>query len=229
MGKKADADHTPEQPPLDDDPRWLPIEDAHQRRNERTGSNRLAAADLTKEQAQRHVRSMARSLRSGEPRRVAPAEWVDEIELLFWKNRPRVFSRRPSVRMIARRPTRVREQVRDWAFYVWKPDFETVWPPPPDTSSEAPSRPPVRIPRRSVGRPFALTPQEIKTGIAMVRRADRKHRQQYPKQKLKIGAALKLLRDNMKRDGKPINVSDTVWKEQVVWPVLRPDKKTNNN
>ena len=99
---------------------------------------------------------------------------------------------------------------------------------PADDSSQAPSNRGRRSPHRKVGRPPALTPQEIRTGRAMVRRADRDHRKRHPKQGLKISAALVLLRENMKRDGKPIKVSGTTWKVQIIWPVLRPDK-TNNN
>src|SRR5260221_2813340 len=110
MGK-AKGDHTPEQPPLDDDVRWLSTEAAHKRLTERFSDTALAILELMKALAQDHLHCVARSLRSGDCRLVAPAEWVDQIELRFWKGRVRVFSRRPTVRMIARRRTSVREQI----------------------------------------------------------------------------------------------------------------------
>ena len=129
MGK-ADADHTPEQPPLDD-PRWsMSIEAAHKRLTERFSDTALATIELMKALADGRLPCMARSRHSGESRSVAPAEWADEIELLSWKNLPRVFSRRPSVRVLARRQTSVREQIHDLVFYVWQPAFDRIWLPP---------------------------------------------------------------------------------------------------
>jgi hypothetical protein len=86
------------------------------------------------------------------------------------------------------------------------------------------SQEPERSSRRKVGRPFALTPEEINAGKVMVHKVDQKHRRQHGGRKLKISSALHLLRDKLKREGKPILVSDTVLKEQIVWPVLRPEK-----
>jgi hypothetical protein len=119
MGE-AEGDHTPErcEPPLDDDAHWLPIEAEHRQRFERTGNNNLAALDLNKDLAQGRRHCMARSAVTGERKLVARTEWVDQIEVRFHAGRARVFSRRPSVRVIARRPTRVFEPVRDRVFYV---------------------------------------------------------------------------------------------------------------
>ena len=65
MGK-AKVDHTPELPPLDDDPRWLPITAAHKRGVERTGDNDLAVIDLEKLLANDRLPCMRRSITSGE-------------------------------------------------------------------------------------------------------------------------------------------------------------------
>ena len=123
MGEAA-REHTPELPL--DDPRWLLFRAAHQRLAERTHDDELAVIDLMELLAQGRLPCMARSTVTGERKRVAATAWVDEIELLFWKNRPRVFSRHPSMCMVARRPTQVREQVHGW-FYVWQPDLDRIW------------------------------------------------------------------------------------------------------
>src|SRR4051812_37749433 len=71
-------------PTADDDTRWTPIEAAHQQRTERTGNERLAAMDLMKELAEGRLRCMARSFQ-GDRTLVAPAEWVEQLELAFMK------------------------------------------------------------------------------------------------------------------------------------------------
>jgi hypothetical protein len=82
MGK-AKTDHTPEQPPLDDDPRWWPIDAARKRRLERTGDNDLAVFDLTELLRQGRLTCMRRSTTTGERKFVAAAEWTDQIKLYF--------------------------------------------------------------------------------------------------------------------------------------------------
>ncbi len=42
MGKKVKADHTPKQPPLDDDVRWMPLVDAVTLRIKQTTAMQLA-------------------------------------------------------------------------------------------------------------------------------------------------------------------------------------------
>lgn len=135
MGKKAKVNHTPrpraaEQLTPDDDGHWTPIEAAHQRRAERTGNGHIAAADLNKLQAQGRIRSIARSERTGEWKQVTPSEWTDQIELLFWKGRTRVYSRRSSrIAVAGHREKFGRLPVRGWQYYVSQLDLDCVWPP----------------------------------------------------------------------------------------------------
>ena len=126
MGKKAKADHTPEQPPLDDDPRWLPIEAAHGRGVERTGDNDLAVIDLEKLLAEGRLPCMRRSTTSGERVRVAAIAWTELIRLSSGKE----------VSVIYRKPLSqskghfIVNPVRDWRFFVWQPVLDRILPPP---------------------------------------------------------------------------------------------------
>lgn len=153
MGKRAKLDLTPEQRaaeplPLDDDARWLPIEAAYQRRAERTGNTALADIDLTKALMEGHLRCMARSTTTGERKPIPPTMWADQIKLHS--------SRREGVLVVHRRQPDDDELVfclirpfRGWAFYIWQPDFDRIWPPPTgsaplDHDDDSNSPPPVK-------------------------------------------------------------------------------------
>jgi hypothetical protein len=130
MDKKAKADHTPNQPPLDDE-RWMSIEAAHQRGVERTGDNDLAVIDLEKLLADDRLPCMRRSTASGERQRVAAIAWTDLIRLYSGKEVSVIY--RASLH---RSPggSYVVDQVRGWRFYIWQPDLDRIWPPPGGTA-----------------------------------------------------------------------------------------------
>jgi hypothetical protein len=113
MGK-AKGDHTPELPPLDDDPRWLPIDAAYQRFTEQATS----LVDLTNALAQGRLRCSILST-AGERKPVAAKAWLYQLVLCPEKDGLRVLRRHPDIV----------KPVRGWTFYVSRADFETVWPP----------------------------------------------------------------------------------------------------
>jgi hypothetical protein len=134
MGKKAGSHLTPEQgaePTLNDDALWLAIKAAHERLVERTGDTELATIELMQALAQGRLPCMARSTVTGERKPVAPTTWTDQIELLW--------SRTNGLRVVHRPQPgepfpNVVKPFRGWVFYVWQPDFETVWPAKPKSA-----------------------------------------------------------------------------------------------
>lgn len=125
MGKKAADDHTPEQPPLDDDAHWLPIEAAHKRGVERTGDNDLAVIDLEKLLAEDRLPCMRRSITSGERVRVADIAWIELIRLYSGKE-VSVIYRKP---LSQSKGQYILNPIRDWRFFVWQPILDHIWPP----------------------------------------------------------------------------------------------------
>ena len=212
-------------PAIDDDAHWLSIDEALERRIKQVRYGDIAVRELQDALEQDRLPCMVWSTVTGKRTRLKHTVWTERLILWLGKDGLLVMLRRQP----GDAPNVVR-QYRDGRLYVSLPDFETIWPAKlTDDSSEVPtSRPPVRISHRKVGHPPALTPQEIKRGKAMILRADREHRRKYPKQGLKIGAALDLLQSKLKRKGKPIPVGRTTLKTHIVWPVLRPAKTDNN-
>jgi hypothetical protein len=86
-------------------------------------------------------------------------------------------------------------------------------PPPPPS--------PRKPPKRKRGAPAKLTAAEIATGIEIVRRENAKHCRRYANRTLKQAAALKALRRELKRDGKPIEASRPTLLRWIVRPALR--------
>jgi hypothetical protein len=134
MGKKAGSHLTPEQsaePTLNDDALWLAIKAAYERLVERTGDTELATIELMQALAQDRLPCMARSTVTGERKPVAPTTWTDQIEMLW--------SRTNGLRVVHRPQPgepfpNVVKPFRGWVFYVWQPDFETVWPAKPKSA-----------------------------------------------------------------------------------------------
>ena len=124
MGK-AKTDHTPEQPPLDDDAHWLPIEAAHKRGVERTGDNDLAVIDLEKLLAE-DLPCMRRSTTTGERVRVAAIAWTELISLETTSDGARVIYRKPLAQF---KRHHIVNPVRGWRFSVWQPVLDRIWPP----------------------------------------------------------------------------------------------------
>jgi hypothetical protein len=143
MDKKAKAEHTPEQraaiqkmvapkrPPLDDDLRWLPIENARERRAERTRDNDLAVLDLMEVLAQGRLPCIIRSTTTGERKQVASKAWTDQIMLEWWPSY--------GVRVVHRHQPgepfpNIVKPFRGWVFYVWQPVLDHIWPPRADSA-----------------------------------------------------------------------------------------------
>jgi hypothetical protein len=136
MGK-AKGDHTPElraairkmaeQPTLDDDARWASIEDARERRAERTRDNDLAVLDLMELLAQDRLPCMIRSTITGERKLVASTAWTDQIMLEWWPS----FGASVVHRHQPGEPfPNIVKPFRGWRFYVWQPVLDRIWPPP---------------------------------------------------------------------------------------------------
>jgi hypothetical protein len=124
-----------------DDPRWLPVAEAHRRLAIRLGNGRLAALDLTEALGRfsihctDEIRCMRRSTVDGGWQAVRPTFWV-EHELSGWSDGLFVIRRRGF------RDPRFPDVVvplRWWVFYVWRPDFEKQWP-PDDGAKDEPRR-----------------------------------------------------------------------------------------
>ena len=139
---KAKAKRPPRRLPLDD-PRWVPLEAAHDLLTQRTANRDLAADDLTELLATR-VRSMRRYFRlyRDVPRRDVEREqlpfsfWADEHVLQIWSGGFLcICKRREGVPIPA-------GALYGSELYVWKPDLEEgIWPSdaPSTTPSERPA------------------------------------------------------------------------------------------
>jgi hypothetical protein len=115
--QKMDKAHI--MPPLDYDARWLPIEAAPALLAERTTA---LAIDLTDALLRGHLRCIRSA--AGERKRVAASAWRYQLILSSGKDGLRVL-RRPQPGEYGD-PVK---SVRGWVFYVWKPDFDRIWPP----------------------------------------------------------------------------------------------------
>src|SRR6478672_946187 len=118
-------------PPLDDDLRWLPIENARERRAERTRDNDLAVLDLMEVLAQGRLPCIIRSTTTGERKLVASTAWTDQIMLEWWPSY--------GVRVVHRHQPgdpfpNIVKPFRGWVFYVWQPVLDHIWPPRADSA-----------------------------------------------------------------------------------------------
>lgn len=106
-----------------DDPRWLPIGEAHRRLLPFTASTRLASLDLMQALEHGLVRCLSRSTRDG-GRGLVPASFWTGYELSHWSDGLMIAPRR------GHRDPRFPDvviPVRGSVFYVWRPDFEKRW------------------------------------------------------------------------------------------------------
>jgi len=104
-----------------DDPRWLPLAAAYTVICQRTGDPYLAARDLTGALADERLRSMRRSVEPFNPSRelLPPSFWAKH-EIDSWDGKLFVVTTRVGAN--------VRGSSISAAFYVWRPDFEKIWP-----------------------------------------------------------------------------------------------------
>jgi hypothetical protein len=113
--------------PLDDS-NWLPVLDAHKAILPRTGNWHLAARDLTAAMAKADgVRSMRRRVMRGEgpDRKLLPRSFWNTYELRPWNSRPGPF---PIDTLLICPPGKIGRAIEGYAFFVWKPDLEKIWP-----------------------------------------------------------------------------------------------------
>jgi hypothetical protein len=134
-----------------DDPRWLPLVEAHARRARRLGSPDLAARDLTQRMARKHerVRSMRRRVGYGsgpDHEMLSGSFWVEHK--LYWSWGAEHKPSRGSPLLIVPRSHGgqiiTADAARGYAFFVWGPDFEKAWPDKPPvvaTTTKASKRP----------------------------------------------------------------------------------------
>jgi hypothetical protein len=137
MGKRPAREHTPAaatrktaaQPPLDDDPRWIPIKAAVQARERQAGALRLAIVDLEDAMRSGRLRAMRRDFETGERAHMAAAFWQDHFI--------DVFEATGSVWFFCRSPERPADRPRrfgaldhfpdvrldTFALYIWRPDL----------------------------------------------------------------------------------------------------------
>jgi len=136
MAKKPAGDHTPEEPTLDDNTRWLQIEVALERLIERTPSDTvIAIIDLQKALADGRQPCMVRSTKTGERKFVVRTAWRGQIMLDLGRDGVRVvhhYEPKPGGYVV--------HPFSGGRFFVWQPAFDRIWPPP---ASSAPEKEPV--------------------------------------------------------------------------------------
>jgi hypothetical protein len=147
-----------------DDPRWLPVIEAHKRQCELTGEPQLAARELTEAMARERngLRSMRRSIYDADPDRelLTPSHWTKYQ--LWWRLEAKTAGA-TGQDLIVRSRDRSDPKGPDgdigpsysYAYYIWRPDLERLWSqlrsppsPPPATPDHATD---VSPPRRKPG------------------------------------------------------------------------------
>jgi hypothetical protein len=132
MAKKARDDHTPEQLPLEDDARWMSLNEAVELHERRTRSLTLTVFDLEQKLAIGQLHCMRRKRTSGERKREPCSFWnyhfigVSSRHVDVYRPPPGVD--RTQRHKIDDYGNIVADRLDGWMFYVWRPDFETLWP-----------------------------------------------------------------------------------------------------
>jgi hypothetical protein len=111
--------------PLNSDPRWTPIDSPFEWLRARLGDGHLAARDLDEELAQDRIRYMIRSIDTGERKLGLAARWAGKLTLRYWDGTP-------GVSIYYRNTGDPGTRVTGWMFYLWRPDFEAIWPADPN-------------------------------------------------------------------------------------------------
>jgi hypothetical protein len=208
-----------------DDPRWRPITTEHKLLAERDGDPHLAALELNQALTGNKVRCMGRFIASGKRELVPSTFWAD-YELSYWSDGLKVTPRRRR----GEKGSRIVIPLRGVVLYVWEPDADKLrrqaeQETQPETDApprHKPDPPPPPARKSNRGAKVKLQDNEIAAGMGIVRREDAKHQKRYPKRKLKQADAIKALRQELKRDGKPIKVSPTTLLRWIVRPARGP-------
>jgi hypothetical protein len=113
------------------DPCWCAMRVAIDLRERQTGASRLAILDLQQAMAGGKLRSMRRNLTSGEGELLSASFWKTySIGYLSLSSVTICRSADIDRHKIDEYGNLVAERIDGWAWYVWKPDFETIWSPP---------------------------------------------------------------------------------------------------
>jgi hypothetical protein len=129
MGK-AKGNHTPEQPPLDDDVHWMPLDEAVELRQRRTRHLALAVLDLRQDVASGRVHCMRRNLTSGEREPVPRSFWQTHFFETF--SHQVIIYRRTDIEStplyrLDDYGNIAADRLDGWMFYVWRPDFDRLY------------------------------------------------------------------------------------------------------
>ena len=104
-----------------DDPRWRPVREEFKLISQYSGHRNLAVLDLNEALANGRVRSRRRHTESGERERLPSKFWVDHKLELLSDEGLLVVPRLPDPRGFVK-------PVRGFAFFLWHPNVEEVWP-----------------------------------------------------------------------------------------------------
>jgi hypothetical protein len=166
-----------------DDPRWMPVVEAHKRQCELTGEPQLAARELTEAMARERdgTRSMRRSIYGADPDRelLPPSHWTKCQ--LWWRSEAKTLIVRSRDRSDPKGPDGDIGQSHSYAYYVWRPDLEKIQP---TTLAAAAPAQPTQPPRRrgpptthdwhSIDGEIARRCIDPKTGRVRVPKSERK-------------------------------------------------------
>ena len=104
------------------DPRWLPLLEALEYCRLRIGSEFFASLELQQEFAAGRIRTAARYL---DQRTQPPTSKVALLTRASWKGRTLIWMRKGLL------PNSFKKGLHHSIIYVWRPDLEKRWPPPP--------------------------------------------------------------------------------------------------
>jgi hypothetical protein len=149
-----------------DDPRWVSLAMAHHTRSEQlTGArfSSLASSHLMEGLKSGKLRCMRESRTNTRERELVPASFWHGLRIDADPDLGLIQIHRGLP--IQGNPPDLRTHVHGWAYYVWKPDFDKLWPP-----AEADHETTETSPRRKPGPP-ARHEWPLVVGAELIRRA----------------------------------------------------------
>lgn len=238
MAKKATSNSTPNEAadprggdlPLGD-PRWIPLVAEFKRLVARLASNHLAAEDLDRAVEGGAIRCMRRwadehnlspsEFSASRERKLVPSDYWIRQELVYTE----AFGL--TVRLRAPKggapaPPHSGWAVVGWAFFGWKPDVDRFWlryEPPVEEGTSKPKQP--LTPSNGPGAKPKRTDPEVAWGIAFVRNENAKFQKRYGLDKsMTRDDAVISLKKELRRDGQPVEISDSTLLRRIVDPAL---------
>jgi hypothetical protein len=113
------------------DPHWLALRAAIDLRQQQTGAMPLAIIDLKQAKASGKLRTMRRNLATGEAELVPAPFWETYSAGCLGATSITIFRQTDfDKHEIDEYGNLVVERIDGWAWYVWGPDFETIWSSP---------------------------------------------------------------------------------------------------